>query len=95
MAYRLNKRGLNPYFIGLPILIGDNYEYSNQKWGCLNPYFIGLPILMLNEDVHSIEYGNGLNPYFIGLPILIGVYCPEAQELGEVSILILLDYLFL
>ena len=36
-----------------------------------------------------------LNPYFIGLSILM-VYCPEAQELGEiVSILILLDYLFL
>ena len=45
----------------------------------------------LNKGIHQQR----LNPYFIGLSILM-VYCPEAQELGEiVSILILLDYLFL
>ena len=37
---------LNPYFIGLPILIlGENY-YSQMPKYCLNPYFIGLPILI-------------------------------------------------
>ena len=38
-------QGLNPYFIGLPILIRFLYDYRNGP-GSLNPYFIGLPILI-------------------------------------------------
>ena len=38
---------LNPYFIGLPILIeGTKNSVFSDKEG-LNPYFIGLPILIL------------------------------------------------
>ena len=37
--------GLNPYFIGLPILITLNNSMRIQNT-CLNPYFIGLPILI-------------------------------------------------
>ena len=38
----------------------------------------------------------GLNPYFIGLPILIRLNRPRyIPDRGRVSILILLDYLFL
>ena len=37
----------------------------------------------------------GLNPYFIGLPILIYAAVEEQVTWEEVSILILLDYLFL
>ena len=41
-----NLRGsLNPYFIGLPILI-IALNSLNNKFGSLNPYFIGLPILI-------------------------------------------------
>ena len=39
--------GLNPYFIGLPILIISAIFWSNLVVICLNPYFIGLPILIL------------------------------------------------
>ena len=38
---------LNPYFIGLPILIMKNLEVNGKKVFCLNPYFIGLPILIV------------------------------------------------
>ena len=42
-----------------------------------------------------LDLPDGLNPYFIGLPILI-LYGTDWITLGqEVSILILLDYLFL
>ena len=37
--------GLNPYFIGLPILIKDQEKEPSILEG-LNPYFIGLPILI-------------------------------------------------
>ena len=59
-----------------------------------NPYFIGLPILM---NIHLIKSAHlkGFNPYFIGLPILILRDLLLTEEKTEVSILILLDYLFL
>ena len=37
---------LNPYFIGLPILIWKLCRYEYRNFNCLNPYFIGLPILI-------------------------------------------------
>ena len=44
------ERGLNPYFIGLPILIFTMIVYLIEKIKGLNPYFIGLPILILCLD---------------------------------------------
>ena len=41
-----DKEGLNPYFIGLPILIIIKASDLNLQAESLNPYFIGLPILM-------------------------------------------------
>ena len=41
------------------------------------------------------EYLDGLNPYFIGLSILIMKILKLAGGIALVSILILLDYLFL
>ena len=38
---------LNPYFIGLPILIGCRRKLYKGSETSLNPYFIGLPILIL------------------------------------------------
>ena len=37
---------LNPYFIGLPILIMEIFNSEVNRLDGLNPYFIGLPILM-------------------------------------------------
>ena len=39
---------LNPYFIGLPILIYRVSFVANRLTG-LNPYFIGLPILIMTN----------------------------------------------
>ena len=62
----------------------------------LNPYFIGLPILIPLETKLKKEIKKGLNPYFIGLPILIiPTTGPKIGPKRTVSILILLDYLFL
>ena len=41
------KEGLNPYFIGLPILIIIVINDKLFLKECLNPYFIGLPILII------------------------------------------------
>ena len=62
---------------------------------CLNPYFIGLPILIAKATIKANEVKKRLNPYFIGLPILIVMKKLSLKELNTVSILILLDYLFL
>ena len=62
--------GLNPYFIGLPILILI-YECFCYFLNGLNPYFIGLPILINYDIASSTTIRGSLNPYFIGLPILI------------------------
>ena len=43
----ISEGGLNPYFIGLPILIEENGEILFEDNFCLNPYFIGLPILII------------------------------------------------
>ena len=61
----------------------------------LNPYFTGLSILI--EDVQKAREDIAcLNPYFTGLSILIRVYSERPSIFGrDVSILILLDYLFL
>ena len=84
----------NPYFIGLPILILYRYNREHFYYG-FNPYFIGLPILIgPNTNLPVLEY-SCFNPYFIGLPILIDQQDGVLLIVGAVSILILLDYLFL
>ena len=61
-----------------------------------NPYFTGLPILITMKMCLIIPENNCFNPYFTGLPILISKDLSTLiQKLLEVSILILLDYLFL
>ena len=42
-----NEGSLNPYFIGLPILISSWCYFIYREGNSLNPYFIGLPILIL------------------------------------------------
>ena len=62
---------------------------------CFNPYFIGLPILInIISPQHFLQIPC-FNPYFIGLPILITHKESYALKQMKVSILILLDYLFL
>ena len=45
---------LNPYFIGLSILIGENNVKFKKSNGCLNPYFIGLSILIAKATIVDI-----------------------------------------
>ena len=62
--------GLNPYFIGLPILIMYHY-YSYivlLKWSQSLFYWI---TYSYNFLFYVISISSSLNPYFIGLPILI------------------------
>ena len=47
MIFVEQKPGLNPYFIGLSILITSKKISNYKKKNCLNPYFIGLSILIL------------------------------------------------
>ena len=47
------------------------------------------------EDIPQEVIEKGFNPYFTGLPILIELATYEDGEEYRVSILILLDYLFL
>ena len=61
----------------------------------LNPYFIGLPILITPVSINLYVLKKSLNPYFIGLPILINEDLVVTSGYSMVSILILLDYLFL
>ena len=42
----MEQRSLNPYFIGLPILIPGRIVGLRDNILSLNPYFIGLPILI-------------------------------------------------
>ena len=117
----LDWQGLNPYFIGLSILI----------WVLLTLISIALVVSILilldylfllsgiNPLINTADrmsqslfywiiysYKNsdrwkgifpfrGLNPYFIGLSILIKIRYKKGEIKTWVSILILLDYLFL
>ena len=91
---RLSK-SFNPYFIGLPILIMNlELEFAPEEFKGFNPYFIGLPILILTF-LRYLPTLRSFNPYFIGLPILILTSNFIFIIFLLVSILILLDYLFL
>ena len=76
-------------------LLGGPNDSTVYSFVGLNPYFIGLPILMDQQRYTSETNVWSLNPYFIGLPILINTIKTQTMTSGHVSILILLDYLFL
>ena len=55
MIFVEQKPGLNPYFIGLSILIPwDDLDNLDLPAG-LNPYFIGLSILIINKLNRKME----------------------------------------
>ena len=111
---------LNPYFIGLPILIRWS-EWLNGLFFCRSQslfYWItysygSTKVYIRNKCLksqslfywitYSYKYDKDsdddewpcLNPYFIGLPILIRGCLFLIKIIDDVSILILLDYLFL
>ena len=65
---------LNPYFIGLSILISIVALLCGLRYSCLNPYFIGLSILIIEiaEVVLKIDMSQSLfywiiYSYFVGL----------------------------
>ena len=87
---------MHPYFTGLPILIIINFKERVDIIKGFNPYFIGLPILIFRKGFFDDPEKESFNPYFIGLPILIEYLYRGYKKFNlPVSILILLDYLFL
>ena len=88
-------KGFNPYFTGLPILIANLYLLLvSSSLSSFNPYFTGLPILITWNSKELFIWAC-FNPYFTGLPILINIWYSVNKIEDIVSILILLDYLFL
>ena len=62
---------LNPYFIGLPILIRSKWEESIFRKKVSILILLDYLFLFRMFNPGSQDAGGGLNPYFIGLPILI------------------------
>ena len=89
-----SQNRLNPYFTGLSILIRRLERLIEENKAGLNPYFTGLSILITVLQKY-LSVHKGLNPYFTGLSILIIILVEPGDRLVNVSILILLDYLFL
>ena len=87
---------LNPYFIGLPILITFSLIQFINLLACLNPYFIGLPILiMLLKLVEAVTIMKSQSLFYwitYSYKSRPSIHSSFSQN---VSILILLDYLFL
>ena len=84
----------NPYFTGLPILISATRIFLN----CVTKFQSLFYWITYSYGVSNILHGNqvnSFNPYFTGLPILIISSIPPPIIFFLVSILILLDYLFL
>ena len=84
----------NPYFTGLPILIFERDLDKSKKEDGFNPYFTGLPILIIGHFVSKY-------PVFLFQSLFYWItYSYDKIFLivyyeYDVSILILLDYLFL
>ena len=76
-------------------LLERNYFKGLNEATGLNPYFTGLSILIDLNLQAEIEIAEGLNPYFTGLSILMQCLKKVQNYRLVVSILILLDYLFL
>ena len=86
---------LNPYFIGLPILMKFGDFVEEHPSFRLNPYFIGLPILMLRRK-SIMKQNQGLSQsLFYWITYSYNISKDHLIGAGVVSILILLDYLFL
>ena len=87
---------LNPYFIGLPILIMKIQRKIKELLKCLNPYFIGLPILIFDLKGREVDaFGKSQSLfYWITYSYMMRKTSNCTVE-TRVSILILLDYLFL
>ena len=87
--------GFNPYFIGLPILIGLHHPYLEQRSACFNPYFIGLPILIIKSLWRYKSILSRFQSLFYWITYSYVIEAKRQIQILKVSILILLDYLFL
>ena len=66
------KNGLNPYFIGLPILIIIDFKGYEFKCNQSQSLFYWITYsYYLGDNITSYTAEACLNPYFIGLPILM------------------------
>ena len=90
-----NTIGLNPYFNGFTILTIRRLCRLEISFWRLNPYFNGFTILTLIVLGQNRKNNNGLNPYFNGFTILTYFVVITKDSNGDVSILILMDSLFL
>ena len=94
MSIKISYDRFNPYFTGLPILICWKRNRKKKQFTCFNPYFTGLPILIvyteLNEKLKTLFQSLF---YWITYSYISIENVTSAS--GLVSILILLDYLFL
>ncbi len=89
------NESFNPYFIGLPILIWAISLGPVNKGDCFNPYFIGLPILMGECIGQILRRRTQFQSLFYWITYSYGgIYYGKTKN-EKVSILILLDYLFL
>ena len=84
----------NPYFTGLPILILvtlDDYGSAPE----FQSLFYWITYSYMKKKWTKNNSTTSFNPYFTGLPILIKRKENSWKNYSKVSILILLDYLFL
>ena len=87
-------RRFNPYFIGLPILIILQRRYGIHKTR-FQSLFYWITYSYSIVGIAKLVKRHSFNPYFIGLPILMVGLVSGPIKSSLVSILILLDYLFL
>ena len=84
----------NPYFTGLPILINPEGVAKGLLAG-FQSLFYWITYSYQIRDTFEVKFDISFNPYFTGLPILIMLNETIIKKDYVVSILILLDYLFL
>ena len=85
----------NPYFTGLPILIYFEYSPDWDFYKRFNPYFTGLPILMVGELKFGLKYVEFQSLFYWITYSYTREVPTRNSHATSVSILILLDYLFL
>ena len=85
---------LNPYFTGLSILIIERRRGTSNLMAGLNPYFTGLSILIWNYTMLYLKRIPSQSLFYWIIYSYTGSSKKEAKYI-VVSILILLDYLFL
>ena len=71
ISNKIRYKCLNPYFIGLPILIISVFIFVRQVITGSQSlfYWITYSYKWFDHCINELDWG--LNPYFIGLPILI------------------------